>query len=1033
MHPPQEPTPKTLVESLLSEAGWVLQLAKRLARDQAAAEDIAQGTLALALEKRPRADAGLRPWLARVASRLARRSVRSEVRRQVREARVADSNSPRSSTGGSDEALIRFELQQDLARQVAALPEPYRRVLIGRYYEGHSVEEIAEVTGAPPSTVRSRLARGLERLRAQYTHGTDGRSALGLFMVAAGSDPAALTRRTAQIVLMQTSAKVAIATASILAAAIGISGSFLGPVERPALGTSGSTTETSSALAVDGPSEADSGFADPGGSRTTMDPSKLGSAAAVAEETASPGATVTTLRARILGTGFEPLVGATLASVYPDGRPRGEHNVARSDADGIVVLELDDADLRMWRDNVLDMNFAVGAEGHGTSFLIQQPRLHAETDLGELHLESGGTLVGRCVDAQGRPISGAILMSGPGVLTRDLGTLRITGPDAGTPRPRAVSREDGSFELAGVPHRGPDGLSATARLWAHAPAHLWTVSDPVSIPSRSRIDLGTIVLDEVSPGRRIEGRVTLPNGNSASGAQVDYFSHGTPMEGHVLADASGNFVVVPRDDSVLELLARDPRQGHGPSSAVLAERGETIELRLEGRRIARVSVVDPDGNPVDDAHLMPVLVDTLDPEANSRLMPGEAWTYTDAKGEAEILLPGQAFTVWVRKFGFGEAKVGPFEPTSAPEHILATMPARREITGRVLAYGEPVAGAQVTALRWHPEFAAMTGGFPNRYPSGVPGVTTDSDGRFVVPIKLGLTKIGLIAQHDGHARDEVQLELAPGEGARGVELRLTDGGILEGKVQPPAGMEAPGLIVAASRGDGMAMSTRVDVEGRYRLEGLTPGPWRVEGRLQPVRTELLSISRHPDDLRVREDVVVVDRGVHRFDVDMGHLGEVAVHGHFRINGAAPTAGWIAEIVMPPHARTSTEQAPASLDDDGRFVLTTTFGRGDLRLTGSLPGGARVEVLRELQFRGPRLDWEESLTTAEVQDFVPGDPDRVRLLRGTDGLGDRERTIVPMVQGELRAQVPVGESNLQVPDPSPDSRTGWASLRTLTVR
>ncbi len=47
------PEPDPHIDARLAGAGWVLALAGRLARDQAAAEDIAQSTLALALERRP--------------------------------------------------------------------------------------------------------------------------------------------------------------------------------------------------------------------------------------------------------------------------------------------------------------------------------------------------------------------------------------------------------------------------------------------------------------------------------------------------------------------------------------------------------------------------------------------------------------------------------------------------------------------------------------------------------------------------------------------------------------------------------------------------------------------------------------------------------------------------------------------------------------------------------------------------------------------------------------------------------------------
>ncbi|MEE9392100.1 MAG: sigma factor [Planctomycetota bacterium] len=112
------------LDALLAESGWVLQLAKRLTRDWAAAEDIAQSTLALALERQPDTKGSLRPWLAKVASRLARHRVRSDVRRQAREAQV--SSSSRSTAGlsssSSDEVLMRFELHRDIAKRVDALP-----------------------------------------------------------------------------------------------------------------------------------------------------------------------------------------------------------------------------------------------------------------------------------------------------------------------------------------------------------------------------------------------------------------------------------------------------------------------------------------------------------------------------------------------------------------------------------------------------------------------------------------------------------------------------------------------------------------------------------------------------------------------------------------------------------------------------------------------------------------------------------------------------------------------------------------------
>ncbi len=100
-------------DALLREAGWVRTLARRLARDQAAADDVAQGTLALALERRPGTRGSMRPWLARVVVRLTRRQRRGDARRQFREGRAAVVQS--ATSPGSDELLVRLEEQQRLA------------------------------------------------------------------------------------------------------------------------------------------------------------------------------------------------------------------------------------------------------------------------------------------------------------------------------------------------------------------------------------------------------------------------------------------------------------------------------------------------------------------------------------------------------------------------------------------------------------------------------------------------------------------------------------------------------------------------------------------------------------------------------------------------------------------------------------------------------------------------------------------------------------------------------------------------------
>ncbi|MFT7671099.1 MAG: RNA polymerase sigma factor (sigma-70 family) [Planctomycetota bacterium] len=1028
--------PDPHLDALLAEAGWVLTLAKRLARDQAAAEDIAQSTLALALERRPSVDGGLRPWLAKVAHRLARSTVRSHVRRQDREAQAAPNRD--ASSIGSDEVLERFELQQDLAKRVAALPEPYRGVLIRRYYEGLSVKQIAIASGATSETVRSQLARGLERIRLQYGKPSGRHNALGVFLIAAGPSTSFLSRSTTQIVTMQTSTKIAAATVGLIVATLA--------VVQPDFGLSnGLHSDGLKAPLVLDLFAGDESDADSLGNAPTEGTPRLALATvatAVADGNRTPATVedempmISIVRARILGSDLKPLAGATLSSIHPDGRARGTHNVAESDGEGHVVLRLPDNSMRTWRGiEVFDMVFAAGGANHATSFLIKLPKLHGDTDLGDIRLEAGGAFTGICLDTKGRGIPGAVVYAGASVITESPETRRIRGPKLGVMRPRTISAADGSFKLSGIQASLLNGRSPGARLWAHAPGHLWTITDPFTLAPRGSVEVGQILLEEVPPELLVQGTVVRPDGLPAAGARVGFASTGAPNVGHVEADESGHFMVIAKDDSPMDLVARDATGEYGMSDLQTVKRGEIAKLQLMPKRIMSVTITDTDGVPIGDAHFMPILMVAPSYSVDEgRLVPGEEWLYVDEVGHLNIEVPGGKFTLTARQTGFGSKTVGPFEYDSAPDELTITMQRGAQLTGRVLAYGKPVEAARVSAMRSHWSFVAMTGGFPSRYVSGSQPVLTDAEGRFKAPVKANWGALGVIARIDGLAAGEVSFDHQPGESVRDIEIHMTEGGAIEGSVIPPAGMEAPGLFIGASRADGAPLSTIVDADGSYRFEGLSPGNWRIEGRLRPVGTELLSTSNRPDDMEFGWNVVVVDRETTKFDVDMHHLVDVSIEGRLRINGGVPISGWTVEVVRPRHEGGLNTVPAVELDSQGRFSISTRPGRVDLRLIGKLTGGATVELLRELQLQGPVFEWEEILLTGPVEERVEGNPSQVRFVHGIEDRGDRELTIVPVDQnGFLKSHVPIGNSSLEIPVEDPSARSAWEIIQMVEVR
>lgn len=99
------------------------------------------------------------PWLLRIAKNQAARAVRSRCRAPALVGEV-------DSTVVDESPLS--DLSTTLLELVAQLPE-YERVIVElKNFQGHSVREIAEITGRPVGTVTKQLSRAYERLRTGY-------------------------------------------------------------------------------------------------------------------------------------------------------------------------------------------------------------------------------------------------------------------------------------------------------------------------------------------------------------------------------------------------------------------------------------------------------------------------------------------------------------------------------------------------------------------------------------------------------------------------------------------------------------------------------------------------------------------------------------------------------------------------------------------------------------------------------------------------------------------------------------------------
>ncbi|MCD6506270.1 sigma-70 family RNA polymerase sigma factor [Candidatus Poribacteria bacterium] len=64
-----------------------------------------------------------------------------------------------------DETLLEKERRSEIEKALQMLPIEQRQVLILKHLEGFKFKEIAQILGIPEGTVKSRMARGLKRLK----------------------------------------------------------------------------------------------------------------------------------------------------------------------------------------------------------------------------------------------------------------------------------------------------------------------------------------------------------------------------------------------------------------------------------------------------------------------------------------------------------------------------------------------------------------------------------------------------------------------------------------------------------------------------------------------------------------------------------------------------------------------------------------------------------------------------------------------------------------------------------------------------
>ncbi|QDU65239.1 sigma-70 family RNA polymerase sigma factor [Engelhardtia mirabilis] len=945
------------IDELLAEVGWLRALARRLARDSAAADDLTQGTLVAALEHPPSRGEPLRPWLSTVLRNLLRAGHRSDDRRRRRETDAARAEALPAQV----DVLAQFEEQRRLAELVAALGEPYRSVLLRHFYRGESAAQIARVTGRPAATVRSQLARALTRLRELHRiqqGGSSHRSIAALGLAAGIARPAGpalwIAACITGVVAMKTSTKLVAAAVAAVLAVIGAN-RFPGAEEAAGVGAPAARPETGNVTAA--ASRTATGRRAEGalsaGERKSLPAVAVG--APDGSQTAAAVETRSGFTLRAVDPQGLPIAGARLTLVGHDGRTEGRAPSAPSGADGRITAEIDMA--ATYRYGAAPERHAalrLDAPRHAARLSIESAVEGSLVELGDLTLELGADLRGRVVDALGIEAAGVEVVAAA-LLSQRPSTLIGSGawePHDGELLLRTETDARGEFALDGLELR-------PLRLWFRLPGLGWNLSEPIELDAgevRSGVEL---VLPPLDRSQLIAGRVVHPDGSPAPEALLRYGEHGYFGSRAIELDEAGRFQFQPPVEAPTKLLAQDPSGAYSASLvAVASPGGDEVVLRLTPLRRCEVAVQSEEGEPLAGAWMMIHVGDEGFGFVRSR---------TDDDGRCSLVLPNEVFGLELGSDGYEARRIEPLDPIGLGDELVVTLLRKPHLAGVVMAGGDPVAGATLHLVQAvDARSRVVYKGFQSRLLGNQTPIETGADGRFQVPLsEPGDEFWSLLVEKPGLARAEYAIGQVF-EAARVPEIviEMTAGGTLEGRVLRPAGRSVAGVVVAISRADGRPLVTRTDEDGAFRFEHLTPGGWLVEDRDEVPDGRMLSMVP-ASEARLEPNVVIVEGRTTAFELDTRWKEGLSLRGHLRFDGRG-AAGWSAHVSHGDPFERPESLEPVVLTDDGSFEAPALPGTATLILRS--PEGGEVERSIEVEVTiGPRTaEVELDLATGAVR-------------------------------------------------------------------
>lgn len=145
----------------------VMTLCVAISRDRQAAEELAQDVFVRAYERLSTFDVGrpMKPWLVKIAYRLAQQRRRVQAKETARRVGAAERMQQNRVHPGPADRLSVEERSDVLWRAVCSLPESQRTAVVLYYRENLTVEEVAHAMNVSSGTVKTHLFRARAQIR----------------------------------------------------------------------------------------------------------------------------------------------------------------------------------------------------------------------------------------------------------------------------------------------------------------------------------------------------------------------------------------------------------------------------------------------------------------------------------------------------------------------------------------------------------------------------------------------------------------------------------------------------------------------------------------------------------------------------------------------------------------------------------------------------------------------------------------------------------------------------------------------------